>query len=58
MLFELQEIVHDEVPYILLFTPDNLLAINKRFGNARAYVARPGYEERELILGSYKGAQE
>lgn len=58
MFMELQEIVHDEVPYILLFTPDNLLAIHKRFGNAKSYVARPGYEEREFILGSYKGVQE
>lgn len=58
MMAELQAIVHDEVPYIFLFTPDNLLCINKRFGNARAYLARPGYEERELILGAYKGVQE
>ena len=57
MFKELQAIVHDEVPYILLYTPDNLLTINKRFGNAKAYLARPGYEERELILGAYKGVQ-
>ncbi len=55
---ELQAIVHDEVPYILLFIPDNLVCVNKRFGNAKAYLARPGYEERELILGPYKGAQD
>lgn len=56
MFKELQAIVQDEVPYILLFSPDNLLSINKRFGNAKAYVARPGYEERELKLSPYKGA--
>lgn len=55
---ELQAIVHDEVPYILLYIPDNLIAVNKRFGNAKAYLARPGYEERELILDPYKGAQQ
>ncbi len=55
MFKELQAIVHDEVPYILLYTPDNLVMVNKRFGNAKPYLARPGYEERELILESYKG---
>ena len=58
MFKELQAIVHEEVPYILLYTPDNLLTISKRFGNAKPYIARPGYEERELILKSYKGAQQ
>lgn len=58
MFKELQAIVHDEVPYVLLYTPDNLVTVNKRFGNAKAYLARPGYEERELILGAYKGVQD
>ena len=58
MFKELQAIVHEEVPYILLYTPDNLLTISKRFGNAQPYIARPGYEERELILKSYQGAQQ
>ncbi|MGB1247685.1 MAG: ABC transporter substrate-binding protein [Chitinophagales bacterium] len=55
---ELQAIVQDEVPYIMLYTPDNMMAISKRFGNAKPYIARPGYDERELILGGYKGAQQ
>jgi peptide/nickel transport system substrate-binding protein len=55
---ELQAIVHEEVPYILLFIPDNLISINKRFGNAKPYLARPGYEERELVLSPYKGVQD
>lgn len=50
---ELQAIVHDEVPYILLYTPDNLIAIHKRFGNATSYIARPGYEERSLVLTAF-----
>ncbi|MEX0598717.1 MAG: hypothetical protein WD512_19695, partial [Candidatus Paceibacterota bacterium] len=55
---ELQAIIHEEVPYVLLYIPDNLITINKRFGNAKAYLARPGYEERELILSPYKGVQD
>lgn len=58
MFKELQTIIHEEVPYILLYTPDNLVFINKRYGNAQAYIARPGYEERELILKSYQGVQQ
>ncbi|MCD8528955.1 MAG: ABC transporter substrate-binding protein [Chitinophagales bacterium] len=58
MFKELQEIVHDEVPYIFLFSPDNLIVINKRFSNAKPYLARPGYEERELILNVVKGVEQ
>lgn len=50
MMKELQAIVQDEVPYIFLYVPDNLIAINKRFVDAKTYVARPGYDERELKL--------
>lgn len=50
MMKKLQAIVQDEVPYIFLFAPDNLIAINKRFENAKTYAARPGYDERELTL--------
>jgi peptide/nickel transport system substrate-binding protein len=47
---ELQAIIHDEVPYIFLFAPYNLMAINKRFEEVKTYIARPGYDERELKL--------
>lgn len=55
---ELQAILQDEVPYIFLYSPDNIMAINKRFGNAKPYVARPGYEERQLKLSPFKGAMQ
>lgn len=57
MFKELQAIVHDEVPYILLFSPDNLVVVNKRYDNVKTYVARPGYEEREFILKQGNGVQ-
>lgn len=50
MLKELQALVHDEVTYIFLYAPDNLMAIHKRFKSAKTYVARPGYDEREMKL--------
>lgn len=53
---ELQALIQDEVPYIFLYSPDNILAINKRFGNAQPFVARPGYEERSFRLQPYRGA--
>ncbi len=54
MLKKLQEIVYEESPYIFLYAPDNLMAINKRFLNAKTYVARPGYDEREMNIGMVK----
>ena len=50
MLQELQAIVQDEATYIFLYAPDNLMAIHKRFKNTKTYVARPGYDEREMKL--------
>lgn len=39
-----QEKVHNEVPYIFLFSPLERIAISKRFKNANAYSDRPGYD--------------
>ena len=50
MYKKFQAIVADEAPYIFLYTPDARVAMNKRFENAKAYVARPGYTERELKI--------
>lgn len=50
MLKELQALVQDEATYIFLYAPDNLMAIHKRFQSAKTYVARPGYDEREMNL--------
>ncbi len=41
----LQQILHDEVPYIFICAPTERIAINKKFANAKASVMRPGYWE-------------
>jgi len=41
----LQQILHNEVPYIFLCAPTERIAINKKFTNAKASVMRPGYWE-------------
>ncbi|NNC95904.1 MAG: ABC transporter substrate-binding protein [Chitinophagales bacterium] len=51
MYMELQQIIADETPYIFIYSPRNLISISKRFDNAEAYIARPGYNERSLRLG-------
>jgi len=38
-----QEILHEEVPMIFLYTPLEHIAISKKFENAYPSVARPGY---------------
>lgn len=47
---EYQEMVAGQVPYIFLYTPNARIVMSKRFANAKAYTARPGYTERELIV--------
>ena len=49
MYFRIQEIIHDEVPYIFLVTPLAKIAIHKRF-EAEGYVYRPGYMVEEFKL--------
>lgn len=47
---QFQAIVAHQVPYIFLYTPNARIIMSKRFENAKAYIARPGYSERELIV--------
>lgn len=47
---QFQQIVHDRIPYIFLYSPKNRLVIHNRFENAPAYVARPGYEEKAFTV--------
>lgn len=42
---KLQEILHEQVPYIFLWAPYERIAIHKKFTNAETYVMRPGYWE-------------
>jgi peptide/nickel transport system substrate-binding protein len=48
---EFQQEVNADVPYIFLYSPNNRLAISKRFVDAKGYVARPGYDDRSFGLG-------
>lgn len=57
MYFKIQEIIHDEAPYIFLFTSKRKLAIHKRFDNANGYNARPGYNAAEFKLNATWGAK-
>lgn len=50
MYMELQERIHEQSPYIFLYTPLNRLTMSKRFDNTEPYVARPGYFARGLKL--------
>jgi peptide/nickel transport system substrate-binding protein len=50
MYKEFQEIVHEEAPYIFLFTSFNKMAFHKRFDNAEPYLLRPGHFENEFKL--------
>jgi len=40
---ELQQVIHDEAPYIFLLAQKERIAINKRFGNTYGSGIRPGY---------------
>ncbi|GIV34351.1 MAG: peptide-binding protein [Chitinophagales bacterium] len=57
MYYKIQEIIHDQVPYIFLLTPKNKLAIHKRFDNAGPKVARPGYVVDEFRLNPNFGVR-
>ena len=41
----IQEILHEEVPYIFLYAPSERIAISKRFNIQEASVMRPGFWE-------------
>lgn len=53
---EIQKIIHETVPYVFLNAQKNKLAFHKRFNNAKAYVARPGYDEKEWKINPGFGA--
>ncbi len=45
LTWKLQEIIHEEVPHIFLYSKQERIAIHKRFDNAEPSVIRPGYWE-------------
>ena len=42
---QLQQILHEEAPYLFLWAPYERIAIHKKFKNADTYIMRPGYWE-------------
>ena len=56
MYLEFQEILHEEAPYIFMFTPKNKMAFHKRFDNANPSLMRPGHFENEFKLNPNFGA--
>jgi peptide/nickel transport system substrate-binding protein len=44
LYLQFQEKVHNEIPYIFLYAPLERIAISKRFKDAKAFSARPGYD--------------
>jgi len=57
LYYEMQEIIHDEAPYIFLYTYNMQLAFHKRFDNAKGYNVRPGYNAAELKLNTSWGSK-
>ena len=43
-----QEILHEELPYVFLFSPQERILISKRFKSPMVSVLRPGYQVRYL----------
>lgn len=56
MYTEMQEIIHDEAPYIFLFTSKSLIAMHKRFDNAEGYPVRPGFNVAKFQLNPAFGS--
>jgi peptide/nickel transport system substrate-binding protein len=43
MIRELQALIHEQVPYVVLWAPLNKIAINSRFSNTYVSITNPGY---------------
>jgi len=49
---ELQVLIHEEVPYVFLWTPENRIAIRHSFGNMHISAYRPGFWPASFILAA------
>ncbi len=56
LYMEIQEIIHDEAPYIFMFTGKYKIAMHRRFDDAHGYGVRPGYEVSRFKLNPTWGA--
>lgn len=45
-----QVVLHEQVPYIFIWTPTEKIAISKKFTNAETFTARPGFNEAAFKL--------
>lgn len=45
LYLKIQEIIHEEQPYVFLFVPSELIAIHNRFDGTETSPMRPGYRE-------------
>lgn len=50
LYIKLQEIIYDDQPYIFLFSPNERIIIHNRFKDAKAYTARPGFDQTNFII--------
>ena len=57
MVKRFQEILHEQVPYIFLYYPQERIAIHKRFTNAETSPMRPGYHVASFKLKEEQAAQ-
>ncbi len=58
LIKELQAMVHEEAPYVMLFSADRKNVIHKRFGNQVMTFEKPGNMLNYLMLLSAEGMQE
>ena len=50
LYMQFQEIIHDEQPWVFLYTPKQNIVVHKRFDNVVPSLARPGYFENQFKL--------
>ncbi|HYG52929.1 MAG TPA: ABC transporter substrate-binding protein [Flavobacteriales bacterium] len=56
LLWEFQEIIYTNQPYIFLMAPKNKVIINNRFRNPHAYIEKPNYFLNVLMLDKNPGS--
>ena len=50
LYMEFQEIIHNEQPWIFLYSPYQYIAVHKRFDNVEPALARPGIFPNQFVL--------
>ena len=50
LYMKFQEIIHEEQPWVFLYTPQQNIAVHKRFDNVEPTLARPGYFENQFAI--------